>query len=240
MTPKTVLNIKSITKNYPTHPVLNAISLNVKEGEIIGFIGLNGTGKTTLIKAILDLVRTDTGTITIFGKTNSSLTSKRKLSYLPEKFTPSPLLTGKELLKLSCIQKRHHFCINETKNILQQLDFPICALGQQIRHYSKGMTQKIGLAATFLTNSPLLILDEPMSGLDPLTRTKLKNLLISYKKSGKTVFFSSHILSDIDEICDKVVILHNHKITFIGSPKELKKEYKTTKLENAFLQAITN
>ncbi|MFM6972896.1 MAG: AAA family ATPase, partial [Alphaproteobacteria bacterium] len=113
-------------------------------------------------------------------------------------------------------------------------------LSQKISKFSKGMTQKLGLMAVFLSNADLIILDEPMSGLDPQARIALKNELIKYKNKGKTIFFSSHILSDMDEICSNIAVLHNSNIRYIGTPQGLKDKYGMDSLDSAFLQEINS
>jgi ABC-2 type transport system ATP-binding protein len=111
-------------------------------------------------------------------------------------------------------------------------------LNQKISKYSKGMSQKLGLMSVLLSNAPLLILDEPMSGLDPVARVKLKSLLLSYQQANKSIFFSSHILSDIDEICHRIAVIADGKLAFLGKPTELKEKYQQVSLELAFLKAI--
>lgn len=115
---------------------------------------------------------------------------------------------------------------------------PRCLAISRTRAYSKGMGQKLGLVGAFLVDSSFLVLDEPMSGLDPSARIKLKNELLANKKAGKTIFFSSHILSDIDEICDRIGIIHDGKLHFIGTPQAFKDKMKETSLEQAFLRVI--
>jgi ABC-2 type transport system ATP-binding protein len=112
-------------------------------------------------------------------------------------------------------------------------------LTARVGSYSKGMGQKLGLVGAFLIDSPLLVLDEPMSGLDPRARIKLKEMLLSVKKKGKTVFFSSHILSDLDEICDRIGVIHEGKLFFIGTPADFKAKYQDASLEKAFLRSIS-
>ena len=119
-----------------------------------------------------------------------------------------------------------------------ELDLDPDVLDSRVGSYSKGMGQKLGLAGAFLVDSSFLILDEPMSGLDPRARIKLKDELLANKKSGKTIFFSSHILSDLDEICDRIGIIHDGKLYFIGTPKEFKDKMAEASLERAFLRVI--
>lgn len=232
------LKIENIYKSFGNRETLKDISFSVNNNEIFGFIGLNGAGKTTLIKIIIDLLDCDSGQVKIFGENHKSCNSRNNISYLPEKFQPSNHLTGIDFLKLNLGFHNIKFDLEEAKLLAKNLDLDPRFLPEKISRYSKGMTQKIGLIASFLTKNKLIILDEPMSGLDPKARINLKEQLLNYKKQGNSIFFSSHILSDIDEICDKIAILNNGKIIFIGDSKTLKKEQNTNNLEKAFIKSI--
>jgi len=231
------LKISNISKSFK-NPVLSEINFDVKENEIFGFIGLNGQGKTTLIKIILDLLNQDQGEVEIFGISNILPNSRKDLCYLPEKFQPSIHQKGIEFLEfvLGFYDKKPD--LNKVHEICQNLDLPFDVLQQKISKYSKGMTQKLGMLAVFLSQANLIILDEPMSGLDPKARIALRNELINYKNSGKTVFFSSHILSDMDEICDSIAVLNNKKIVYQGSPFGFKSKHEESNLDRAFLKEI--
>lgn len=232
------LQINNIFKSFRDKEVLEDISFSVKEGEIFGFIGLNGVGKTTLIKIILDLLDCDSGEIEIFGKDHGKHSSRKNLSYLPEKFQPSSNIIAGDFIKLNLGLHHVEFNLEEVKKLCDNLDLDSKYLNMKISKFSKGMMQKLGLISTFLSKRKLIILDEPMSGLDPKSRINLKKQLLSYKNLGNSIFFSSHILSDIDEICDKIAILNNKKILFLDSPEKLKKEYSTNNLEQAFISKI--
>jgi ABC-2 type transport system ATP-binding protein len=238
------LNISQISKTF-NKTVLDDINFTVNNGEIFGFIGLNGQGKTTLIKIILDLLDQDDGEVKIFGASKILPKSRQKICYLPEKFQPAIHQTGFEFLEFALgfykncqSSNSNKFSKHNLKAICQNLDLDPQALDLKISKYSKGMMQKLGLLATFLSNADLIILDEPMSGLDPKARIALKKELINYKKLKKTIFFSSHILADMDEICDQIAVLHDAKIRFTGSPKEFKDKHKKNDLDQAFLAEI--
>lgn len=218
--------------------VLDDISFDVKENEIFGFIGLNGMGKTTLIKIILDLLDEEEGEIKIFGHRKVLPLARKKVCYLPEKFQPSPYLKGMEFLQFVLDFYGKKVDIEKAMVLCESLDLNFKVLSQKVTKYSKGMTQKLGLIATFLTGADLIILDEPMSGLDPKARINLKKELIKYKNLGKTIFFSSHILSDMDEICDSIAVLHDAKINFCGSPSAFKQKHQQDSLDKAFLKEI--
>ena len=229
-----VLNIKNLYTRYGDRTVLNNINLEIKEGEIFDLIGLNGAGKTTLIKTILNLLNPFSGSIEICGVDVKNKNSRDNISYLPEKFQPNQQLKCIEFIKIFT----NNFDIDKVNILCDGLDLDKNVLNKKISSLSKGMSQKIGLITSVLNNKKLMILDEPMSGLDPKARINLKNILLDYKKDNKSIFFSSHILSDIDEICDRIGVLNYNKIQFIGTPEELKNKYNIQSLEKAFLEEI--
>lgn len=231
------LKISSISKSF-AKPVLDAVSFEIKPNEIFGFIGLNGQGKTTLIKIILDLLDQDDGEVEIFGVSRALPQARKKVCYLPEKFQPSIHQKGEEFVKFVLSFYGKKFDAKKAQQICQNLDLSFEVLQEKISKYSKGMTQKLGLLAVFLSEAELVILDEPMSGLDPKARIALKRELMSYKNSGKTVFFSSHILSDMDEICDSIAVLNDTKIVYCGTPQGFKDKHQQDNLDKAFLSEI--
>jgi ABC-2 type transport system ATP-binding protein len=233
------LVVHDIQKSYNKRPVLQEIGFALAEGEIFGLVGLNGAGKTTLIKIILDLVKAEAGEARIFDLAASDLRARKQLSYLPEKFQPSRYLKGFEYLDLSLAYYRKKLDREQAKAGAAALDLDPSVLANRVGSYSKGMGQKLGLLGAFLIDAKFLILDEPMSGLDPRARIMLKDMLLAQRKQGKTIFFSSHILSDIDEICDRVGVIHEGKLFFIGTPAEFKTKYKDASLEKAFLNSIS-
>lgn len=238
ISPSIPLDIKNITKSYGSKRVLDSVSLELKPGELFGLIGLNGVGKTTLIKNILDLTRPDSGMAYIFGESCAHATSRRNISYLPEKFQPSRYLRGREYLELSLSYFGKPFDIERARQEAVKVDLDPQALENKVGSYSKGMGQKLGLIGALLVNAPLLILDEPMSGLDPRARIMLKERLLECKAAHQTIFFSSHILSDIDEICDRIGVISNSKIIFLGTPQQFKQNHTGETLEKSFLSAI--
>lgn len=232
------LAVSSVCKSFKEKQVLKNVSLNVKSGEIYGLIGVNGVGKTTLIKIILNLLNSDEGDTKFFGEDAVNPQSRRNISYLPEKFFPSPFLKGREFLALALSYHGKTLDMEEAKEKAKVLDLDPKVLDHLIGKYSKGMGQKLGLLSMFLAGSPLLLLDEPMSGLDPNARIKLKALLKEYKKQGNTIFFSSHILADIEEICDRMAVMHDGRLIYEGDSASFLKKYKEKNLEMAFLRAI--
>lgn len=233
------LVVKNIKKQFGKHVVLNGVNLKLKQNEIFGLIGLNGIGKTTLIKIVMNLMDSDNGSAEIFGIDSRITQSRQNIAYLPEKFQASAFLKGREFLNIFCKNKASRSLdMEEVYSLADMLALDRKVLDLRVSKYSKGMIQKLGLIGTFLSDSDLVILDEPMSGLDPRARIHLKDLLLEYKKNGKTIFFSSHILADIDEICDTIGVLHDQKILFAGKPKKLKTKHKKSSLERAFLKEI--
>ncbi len=232
------LSIKNVTADYGQGPVIRDISLDISAGETVGLIGLNGVGKTTLIKIILGLMQAVSGSVEIFGAQVTDPASKQKLAYLPEKFEPPSFLSGTEFIRFS-MSLYGKTAVDEA--VLQAADrvaLSRAALSRRVNTYSKGMRQKTGLMATWLTECPLLILDEPMSGLDPRARVQVKDEMLACRARGMTLFLSSHILADMDELCDRVAIIHDAGMPFIGTPAELRATTGQDSLERAFLSII--
>lgn len=232
------LRLHHVHKSYAEHKVLQDVSLTLMPREIFGLIGLNGAGKTTLIKVVLDLIHAEEGEAEIFAIPSTRLQSRAQLSYLPEKFQPSRYLCGMEYLDIALSYYGKTLDTALARQYAERLDLNPSVLDARVGSYSKGMGQKLGLLGAFMIDAPFLILDEPMSGLDPKARIRLKEILLETKSKGTTIFFSSHILSDIDEICDRVGVIHDGRLGFIGTPAEFKKEYQEMSLEQTFLRSI--
>ena len=233
-----VLSLHDVRVSYGRTEVVKGITFDVKPGETYGFMGLNGAGKTTLIKAILGLHDHKGGTIEIDGQDNSRAESKRVVAYLPERFDPPWFLKGREFVRFSCSLYKRVPADEEIDRLAERLSLDPAVLKNRVQTYSKGMRQKLGLLATLLTGCPFLILDEPMSGLDPRARACVKDVLRHAKEEGRTFFLSSHILADMDEICDRVGVLHEGVLAYTGTPADLRKSQKEDNLEQAFLRVI--
>ncbi|MBL8642498.1 MAG: ABC transporter ATP-binding protein [Rhodospirillaceae bacterium] len=231
------LAVENVSTSYGKRQILNNISFSLTPGECFGLIGLNGIGKTTLIRSILAL-RDAAGSITFFGELNASAKARRHLVYLPEKFQPSPQLYGWEHLSIHMDYFGQRVDKGAAREMAKGLDLDPTALDRKVRTYSKGMGQKLGLLGTLLVTAPLMILDEPMSGLDPRARVMLKDRLMEARNAGRTIFFSSHILADIEEICDRIAILHAGKIIYLGKSADFVETMKAPSLERAFLAAL--
>lgn len=232
------LSVSGVDAGYARAAVIRDIALNVRPGETYGLIGLNGAGKTTLLKTILGLKDAMKGNILVFGHVAGTAEAQKQLAYLPERFDPAWFLNAYEFIDFTLSLYRRKTTKAEVNAMAEKLGLNLAFLPKKAQTYSKGMRQKLGLMTTFLTNCPLLILDEPMSGLDPLARAQVKDLLAEARAQGRTTFLSSHILSDMEEVCDRVAILHAGKICFIGKPAELLTQTGLPQLERAFLSLI--
>ena len=235
-----MLRVENLTVSYTDAPVLDQVNLSVENGETLGLIGLNGAGKTTLIKAILGLRSPSSGHIYYHDDKIEDVQKafRKDLAFLPERFEPPWFLTGLEFVKFSASLYRTKLNRGEIDRVAESLELSPEVLPRMVQTYSKGMRQKLGLIATILTGCNFLILDEPMSGLDPQARVCVKNNLLKLREEGRTIFLSSHILSDMEEICDRVAVLHAAKMQFTGPPGEMIKSHKTKTLEQAFLKII--
>ena len=218
--------------------VLDGIDLVVESGHIVGLLGLNGAGKTTLLKSILDFIALEAGGIALFGVGHRHKAARRNLAYLPEQFMPSPQLTGWEFLSLSLGYYGLRLARDRARDIGRHFGLDDAVLARRVTSYSKGMGQKLGLIATLLLDRPLLLLDEPMSGLDPLARARLKEALLAQRARGHSVFLSSHILADIDALCDRIAVIHDGTLRYDGTTQGLKAAEGEDELERAFLRRL--
>lgn len=201
---------------------LDNLSITIREGEVFGFLGRNGAGKTTTIKILCSLLKPSRGSAFVFGENVRTRASRRLFGYLPEQPYFYEYLTPKETLDfygrlqgLSQAQRRE-----EWDRLSEVLDLRDIA-DRRIKGFSKGMRQRIGFAAALVGNPPLLILDEPMSGLDPLGRRQIRELILRCRDEGKTIFFSSHVLGDVEQICDRVSMLAKGRLIRQGRIDEL-------------------
>jgi ABC-2 type transport system ATP-binding protein len=232
------IRIDGVAADYGHGNVIENITFDVRTGETFGLIGLNGVGKTTLIKIILGLMEASQGAVELFGKKTLDPASKTKIAYLPEKFEPPFFLNGLEFIKFSMDLYGRPFRKQAVLEAADRISLSRAALSRRVNTYSKGMRQKTGLMGTWLTGCPLLILDEPMTGLDPRARVLVKDEIAACRNKGMTVFLSSHILADMDEICDRIGVIHDGALRFLGTPAELKGKTQKDNLERAFLKII--
>ncbi len=233
-----ILHFQQVCKTYQRHPILDHITFQVEPGEFFGLVGVNGAGKTTLIKSMLDFCEIDNGSILLFDLPHTNPKARSNLAFLPEQFSPPYYLTGKSFLTYMAKLHGQTYDSPFAETLCHTLDLATSALNQPVRSYSKGMAQKLGLAACFFCNKHLLIFDEPMSGLDPKARAYLKRYLLYLKQQGTTLFFSTHLLADVEALCDRMAILHEGVLQFIGSPTECCTQFASATLEDAYLKCI--
>src|SRR5271168_665954 len=203
--------ILGLTKDFPVgfwrkrmRRSLDNLSFQVDEGEVFGFLGPNGAGKTTTMKLLMGLIFPTSGTARVRGRSIDDVEMHREIGYLPEQPYFYDYLTARERLE----------------KFLERVG--LSAAGDvQLRKFSKGMLQRAGIAQAILHDPPVVILDEPMSGLDPVGRREVRDIILELKKQGRTVFFSTHILSDAEMLCDRVAVLAGGKLQGVGAPGEI-------------------
>jgi ABC-2 type transport system ATP-binding protein len=236
------INIENLKKKYrkgiwSQSPALTDLNLSIQKGEVFGFLGPNGAGKSTVIKILMNFIRPTEGTAMIQDVPVSDPCSRRAVGYLPENPYFYDHLTAEEILTFG--GRAAHM---EKFQIQERIDYLLARLKlshvrrQPLRTYSKGMVQRIGLALALIHDPEVCILDEPMSGLDPLGRRLVADLVLDMRHSGKTVFFSSHILSDIEKLCDRIGILNRGRLLYCGTVQDL--SVNAGGLEEAFIRLI--
>lgn len=231
------LTIKRLSKRYGTFTALSEIDLDIRTGESVGLVGLNGAGKTTLLKTIVGLIVNFEGEVLVHNRAANGREAKSHISFLPEDFSPPPYLTGYDFVSYMLRLYGRSLHRNNVDECAGTLELQQNILSKPIRTYSKGMRQKLGLMAAMLPDTDVVVLDEPLSGLDPGARMLVKDALSALRMKGKTLFFSSHILTDLEEIADRLVIIHEGKNMLDGTPEELR-SYSGRSLEDAFLKVI--
>jgi len=223
------IETENLTKVYP-HGFLNlkkrtsleGLNMQVEEGEIFGFIGPNGAGKSTTIKLLMSLIFPTAGSARILGKPISDIEMHRDIGYLPEQPYFYDYLTAAELFDY--FARIHDLKTTDRKQRVPQMlrKVGLETAGKiQLRKYSKGMLQRVGMAQAILHDPKLVILDEPMSGLDPVGRREVRDIILELKREGKTVMFSTHILSDAEMLCDRVGVIVGGKLRGVGAPEQL-------------------
>ena len=198
------------------------ISFTVKQGEIFGLLGPNGAGKTTTLKSIVGLLKPDGGEIRLFGMP-LDIPQRERIGFLPENPYFYRHLTGYELLSFYAHLFNKHITAKKIKEILKMVGLEH-AMHRKVGSYSKGMLQRVGFAQAILNDPDFIILDEPMSGLDPIGRKEMKDWIFKLKSEGKTILFSSHILPDVEMICDRVAIIYRGRVVSTGVLSEILQE----------------
>jgi len=225
---RTVLEARDLVKSFrpaPFHPrvkALKGVSFSVQEGECFGLLGQNGAGKTTAIKIVTGLLAPDAGSSSLLGQPSGESGARRELGFLPENPYFHEHLTPREGLELygRLVGLSRDEIARRTKPLLARVGLSDAA-DRRLRGFSKGMRQRFGLAAALLHEPPLLLLDEPLSGLDPAGRLLVKELILEQRRAGRTVLLCSHVLADVQELCDRVVVLHQGEIVRAGTIHEL-------------------
>jgi len=223
------IDIENLTKDYPygflqlkKRRSLENLTMQVQEGEVFGFLGPNGAGKSTTIKLLMRLIFPTAGSARILGKPISDIAMHRDIGYLPEQPYFYDHLSARELLnyygQLSGVPAKGRSA--RVEQMLARVGLSDSA-GMQLRKFSKGMLQRLGLAQAILHDPKLVFLDEPMSGLDPMGRREVRDLIQQLRHEGKTVFFSTHILSDAEALCDRVGVIHQGELRGVGAVAEL-------------------
>jgi ABC-2 type transport system ATP-binding protein len=232
------LHVRALRKRYAKFEALHAVDLDVGAGEAFGLVGANGAGKTTLIKCVLALAAGDAGSIEIFGIAAQNPAARRRLAYLPERFNPPYYLRAREFIAMMFELAGARYDAARVSALLGELEIEGRVLEQPVRQLSKGTTQKLGLAGCFAVPRDLYVLDEPMSGLDPAARVAVKTVLRRLSAEGRTLFFTSHVLADVEELCSAIGVLEQGRMRFRGSPAALCERYAERNLERAFLRCI--
>ncbi len=227
--PGSAIEIEKLSKEYPygflnlkKKTSLEALTMQVETGEVFGFLGPNGAGKSTTIKLLMGLIFPTSGHARLLGKPTSDIQMHRDIGYLPEQPYFYDYLTATEVLDY--FAKFYDFSAADRKERVQRMlkKVGLETAGKiQLRKYSKGMLQRVGLAQAILHDPKLVILDEPMSGLDPVGRREVRDIILELKNTGKTILFSTHILSDAEMLCDRVGVIVGGKLQGVGAPGEI-------------------
>src|SRR5215213_7659157 len=228
MAGETVIETRALSKTYrdfwgrPKVRALKALDLEIKQGEIFGLLGPNGSGKTTTIKLLLGLLFPTEGDAFIFGEPTTNVAKNERIGYLPEESYLYKFLNAEEtlhfygrLFKISAAERA-----KRVDRLIDEVGLS-SAKHRQLREYSKGMQRRIGLAQALINDPELILLDEPTSGLDPIGTAEIKELILELKKQGKTVVLSGHLLADMQDICDRIAILHRGELKELGKVTDL-------------------
>ena len=234
------VRIEALVKRYGKITALDEVTLSVEQREAFGLVGANGAGKSTLIRCLLDLSAGERGRIEIFGVPAPQPAARARLAYLPERFMPPHYLTGTEFLRALAALGGERYDEARICALAAELELEREALARPVRALSKGMTQKLGLAACLGLERDLYVLDEPMSGLDPVARVAVKSVLGRLRREGRTLFFTSHVLADVDELCSSIAVLERARLRYRGTPQGLCARYAEPSLERAFIRCIRN
>lgn len=243
---ETVVRIEGLSKIFcdfwrrPKVRAVNNISFDIRRGEIFGLLGPNGSGKSTTIKMLLGLLNPSAGSISIFDKPPKDTAVKEKIGYLPEESYLYNYLTPRETLTFygSLFKISSNEIRARTDQLINMVGLSQ-ASGRHVGEFSKGMARRTGIAQALINNPDLVILDEPTSGLDPIGCRQVKDLILDLARSGKTIILSSHLLADVEDICDRILILFNGEIKAQGKVKQLLQKQEIVRLSSAGIDPDT-
>ena len=217
--------IQNLSKSYGAIEAVRGISFDVDRGQVFGFLGLNGAGKTTTIRILLDLLRPSRGSAKLFGFDcqSQSIEARTLVGYLPGELGLYPDMTGDELLALTARLSGAAVDVEYRLRLLDRLELARTDLERQLREYSTGMKRKLGLLQALQADPPLVILDEPTEGLDPLVQDALHEILFELRNRGRTVFMSSHVLSEVERLCDWIAVIRKGAIVLLSTVEEARR-----------------
>jgi ABC-2 type transport system ATP-binding protein len=223
-TDQSPISIRKLSKHYGKLTAVKSLDLDVNEGEVLGFLGLNGAGKSTTIRILLDLLRPSSGKAAIFGHDcqKQGLLARAITGYLPGEMGIYSDLTGLAVLDLLAglngnVSRKYR------SDLQERLEMPDSVLRRKLREYSTGMKRKLGLIQAFQADPRLLILDEPTEGLDPLMQESFYELVAQVRKRGRTVFMSSHVLSEVERVCDRIALLRKGELVLLSTVEEVRR-----------------
>jgi ABC-2 type transport system ATP-binding protein len=239
-----IIEVKELGKVYKAREgkveALKGLDLQVRRGEILGLLGPNGAGKTTAVKLIMGFLAPSHGEVFFRGEKLKAAEPRRMIGYLPESFQPNPNLTVFEYVAFQCElggNTKRRAGRDEIMHLLRLVGMENFH-GRRVSDLSKGMGQRVGLAQAFANDPDFLILDEPTSGLDPIGKSEVIEALMDMKERGKTIFFCSHILSEVERLCDRIGILVEGTLRFLGTGEEFLKKWNVESLEEGFKREV--
>lgn len=229
-----MITLNSISKRFGKNQVLNNIDFTIGEGRVISMLGPNGSGKSTLIKCILNLVRPNSGIIHVNEYLSTDVRARKAISYMPQVARFAENISAQRLFQLIS-DLRGEVC--NPDHLIEYFELE-AHVAKPLGNLSGGSRQKVSAVLAFMFNSPIIILDEPTVGLDPVSRVNFKKLVLEEKAKGKTIFFTSHIMSDVEEVADEIAFLLDGRIVFQGDPEVLMQQTEQTNLERAIAAFI--
>jgi ABC-2 type transport system ATP-binding protein len=238
MPPAGAIRVRGLACRYGRLPILQGLDFDLAPPEVVAIVGANGAGKSSFIKLLLGLLPVAAGEARIDGHAVASARARAGLAFLPERFLPPQHLTGHEFLRLARRLHGRASGANTEARLLAALDLDPAWLGQRVGALSKGMAQKLGLIAVLCSGRPLLVLDEPFSGLDPLAREALLAGLAAHRAHGGSVLYTTHALADVPRLAERLLVLHAGRVRFDGSPEALCRATGRGDLEAAWVACV--